>query len=45
MMTAFEKFLIGLIALYLLSHAVLRWGLAAGVPAQVIALAEGIATQ
>lgn len=43
-MTAFEKFLLALFALFLLSHATLKWGLAAGIPAGMISLAESLVT-
>jgi hypothetical protein len=43
-MTPFEKLILGLIALYLLSHAVVHWGAKAAVPARLVELAEAIVT-
>jgi hypothetical protein len=43
-MTPFEKLILGLIALYLLSHAVARWGAEAAVPARLVSLAETMVT-
>lgn len=43
-MTPFEKFLLALLFLYLSAHAALKWGRAAGVPAEMISLAESLAT-
>jgi hypothetical protein len=43
-MTPFEKLLLGLIALYFLSHAIARWGAEAALPAGAVALAERIVT-
>lgn len=43
-MTAFEKFLVALLVLYVAAHAALKWGRAAGLPAGMISLAESLAT-
>ncbi|MGO9490387.1 MAG: hypothetical protein ACLQBB_15350 [Solirubrobacteraceae bacterium] len=43
-MTPFEKVLVGLITLWLLSHALLKWGREAAIPAGVLALAESLVT-
>jgi hypothetical protein len=43
-MTAFEKFLLALVVLYAASHMAVKWGKAAGVPAGVVSLAEGLVT-
>jgi hypothetical protein len=43
-MTAFEKFILALVALWALSHLAVKWGTAAGVPATVISLAESAVT-
>jgi hypothetical protein len=43
-MTAFEKFLLALVVLYLASHAAVKFGKAAGVPAGLVSLAEGLVT-
>lgn len=43
-MTPFEKILLGLVGLYLLSHAMLKWGQQLGVSATVIELAESLVT-
>jgi hypothetical protein len=42
--TNFELFILGLVGLWLLSHATVRWGLAAGIPASVVSLAESAVT-
>ncbi|HUB99866.1 MAG TPA: hypothetical protein VMS11_08590 [Solirubrobacterales bacterium] len=43
-MTNFEKFLLALLALYVISHLAVRWGTAAGVPRSTISLAESLVT-
>jgi hypothetical protein len=43
-MTAFEKFLIAIVVLSAASHAAVRFGKAAGVPAGLVSLAEGLVT-
>ena len=43
-MTPFEKFVAALIVLYFASHAALKLGRAAGVPAVAISLAEWLVT-
>jgi hypothetical protein len=43
-MTAFEKVLLGLIAMWFLSHALLKWGREAGLPAGALSLAEWAVT-
>lgn len=42
--TYLELFILGLIGLWLLSHATLRWGEAAGLPESAVSLAERLAT-
>ena len=43
-MTAFEKFVLGLVGLWFLSHAVVRWGLAVGLSPSVVSAAESLVT-
>ncbi|HXB16413.1 MAG TPA: hypothetical protein VNV44_11800 [Solirubrobacteraceae bacterium] len=43
-MTAFEKFILALIVLYAASHAAVKFGKAAGVPAGLVSLAESLVT-
>ena len=43
-MTAYEKFIAGLVLLWLLSHALLKWGREAAIPAGMISLAEWAVT-
>jgi len=43
-MTVFEKFLVALLILYLASHAALKFGRAAGIPAGMVSLAESLVT-
>lgn len=43
-MTAFEKVIAGLILLWFLSHALLKWGREAGLSPSVLALAEWAVT-
>jgi hypothetical protein len=41
-MTNYEKFILALIMLWVLSHMAVKWGKAAGVPARAISLAESL---
>ena len=43
-MTPVEKVTVGLVLLWVLSHALLKWGTEAGLPASVLALAEWAVT-
>ena len=43
-MTAFEKFLLALLGLYVAAHLAARWGAAAGLSAGVISAAESLVT-
>jgi hypothetical protein len=43
-MTAYEKFVFGLVLLWLLSHVLVKWGREAAIPAGVISLAESLIT-
>lgn len=43
-LTPYEKFLAALIGLYLLAHLTYRLGVAAGIPASAVSLAESMIT-
>jgi hypothetical protein len=43
-MTNYEKFLLTLFLLYVVSHAAVKFGRAAGVPAGLISVAESLVT-
>lgn len=43
-MSTYEKFLAALLGLYVLAHLTYRLGVAAGIPASVVSLAESMVT-